>query len=161
MERNWDDWFTALYHEKYDKLYRVAYHLTGSVETGEELVQEAFLLAFIRGGKFWNHPVPEAWLMQTVNNLARNENRRFSSKEISLETQFQLAAPETDPGIGELLPSRLPEKDREILIWRFEEQLDYREIADRLGISETACRSRVFRALERCRELLKEEKAHT
>ena len=47
----------------------------------------------------------------------------------------------------------LSREDREILIWRFEEDLSYGELADRLGISETGCRSRVFRAVKRCRAL--------
>lgn len=161
MERNWGEWFTALYKREYTKLCRAAYRLTGSTETGEELAQETFIWAFIRGEKFLNHAAPEAWLMLTVNNLAKNEVRRFSSRELSLETQFYLPAPETDQGIGELLPSRLLEKDREVLVWRFEERLDYREIANRLGITETAARSRVFRALERCRELLKNQDLST
>lgn len=157
MPRDWNKWFDALYQKEYIRLYRVAYHLTGSTETAEELAQDAFLWAWIHREKLLTHPNLGGWLMRTLTNLVKNENRRFSARELSLEAQPQVPAPEADRGIGELLPFRLPEEDRKLLVWRFEEGLDYREIADRLGISETGCRSRVFRAVERCRKLLKEE----
>lgn len=44
---------------------------------------------------------------------------------------------------------QLPELDRELLILRYLEQLSMREIADVLGISESAARQRHVRALDR------------
>lgn len=52
------------------------------------------------------------------------------------------------------LPKQLSKEDREILILRFEQRLSYAEIGDRLGISEGACRSRLHRALQRCKRFL-------
>ena len=154
MAQTWKDWIAALYRQSYLRLYRVAYRLTGSMETAEELTQDTFLWALLHGEELMTHPKPEAWLMRTLTNLVRNENRRLASTEISLETLIPIPTPEEDRGLVELLPAQLVEEDRKVLILRFEQRLDYREIADRLGISETGCRSRVFRALERCRKLL-------
>ncbi len=154
MAQDGNDGIALLYEQAYQRLYRVAYRLTGSIETAEELVQDTFLLAWFRQDTLLSHPNPEAWLMCTLRNLICNEQRRASSGEISLDAVFNIPAPEMPRGIGELLPAKLPEADRELLIWRFEQELDYREIADRLGVSETGCRSRVFRALEKCRKLL-------
>lgn len=94
--------------------------------------------------------------MQTLLNLIKNENRRLSSLEVPLETQYNIPAPDMENGLEELLPSKLPEEDKKVLIWRFVQQQDYKEIANRLGISESGSRSRVFRAVERCRKLLNE-----
>lgn len=154
MAQSWKDWIAALYRQSYLRLYRVAYRLTGSMETAEELTQDTFLWALLHGEELMTHPKPEAWLMRTLTNLVRNEIRRLASTEISLETLIPIPTPEEDRGLVELLPAQLAEEDRKVLILRFEQRLDYREIADRLGISETGCRSRVFRALERCRKLL-------
>lgn len=161
MPQDRDEWFKALYQKEYGRLYRVAYRLTGHTETAKELTQDAFLWAWLHREELLDHPKPGGWLMRTLVNLVKNENRRFSNREISLETQLHVPAPEPDRGIREVLPCRLPEEDRQILIWRFEEKLDYREIANRLGISETGCRSRVCRAVERCRKLLTKENLHT
>ena len=154
MAQSWKDRIAALYRQSYLRLYRVAYRLTGSMETAEELTQDTFLWALLHGEELMTHPKPEAWLMRTLTNLVRNENRRLASTEISLETLIPIPTPEEDRVLVELLPAQLVEEDRKVLILRFEQRLDYREIADRLGISETGCRSRVFRALERCRKLL-------
>lgn len=154
MAQSWKDWIAALYRQSYLRLYRVAYRLTGSMETAEELTQDTFLWALLHGEELMTHPKPEAWLMRTLTNLVRNEIRRLASTEISLETLIPIPTPEEDRGLVELLPAQLVEEDRKVLILRFEQRLDYREIADRLGISETGSRSRVFRALERCKKLL-------
>lgn len=161
MAQNWDVWITSLYDQTYQRLYRVAYRLTGSIETAKELTQDAFLWAWLRREELLAHPKPEAWLMRTLTNLVKNERRRLSSAEVSLETQFNVPAPELERGLAELLPSKLSKEDREVLEWRFEQELDYREIADRLGISESGSRSRVFRALEKCRKLLGDQGSYT
>jgi RNA polymerase sigma-70 factor (ECF subfamily) len=48
----------------------------------------------------------------------------------------------------------LPEGDREVLTLRYLEQLKAREVGDVLGLSESAAKKRVLRALERLRDLL-------
>ncbi len=52
---------------------------------------------------------------------------------------------------------RLGERDREVLVLRYLEQLAIREIAAILGISEGATKVRHLRALERLREVLGDE----
>lgn len=160
MEKKLDEWITTFYDKEHKRLFRVAYRLIGNQEIAKELVQDTFLWAFLRGDEFMAHPKPEAWLTKTLTNLVKNENRRLSSLEVSLETQYSTPVLETNRGILEMLPAKLPKEDREILIWRFELGLDYREIADRLGISESGSRSRVFRAIEKCRKLLESENFH-
>ena len=95
--------------------------------------------------------------MKTLENLVRNERRRLSSREITLDPEIPVAVPEEDLGLLEILPSGLLSKDRKILNWRFREELSHKEIGDRLGISENACRALLHRVLERCRKLLKEK----
>ena len=43
------------------------------------------------------------------------------------------------------------------MIWRYEQRLGFREIADKLGIAEASCRSRLSRAVKRCKELMDQE----
>lgn len=160
MAQDWNEWLSGLYTTCYPRMYRVAFRLTGSSEMAEELIQDVFLMALFRREVVAAHPKPEAWLMVTLVNLAKNERRRKSPQEIPLETLFHLPAPETPGKIEDLLPPGLSQEDRQVLLWRFEEALSHREIGNRLGISENGSRSRVFRALQACRRLL-EEQGHT
>jgi RNA polymerase sigma-70 factor (ECF subfamily) len=50
--------------------------------------------------------------------------------------------------------TRLPDKDREIIVLRFLEQLSTKDAADVLGISLTAAKSRQLRAITRLQDLL-------
>lgn len=161
MAQDWNEWLSGLYQACYPRMHRVAYRLTGSIEMAEDLTHEVFLLALFQQDKVASHPKPEAWLMVTLVNLAKNERRRKSSQEISLETLLHLPAPETPGKVEELLPTGLSQEDRQVLIWRFAEGLSHREIGDRLGISENGSQSRVFRALQACRKRLKEQDLRT
>ena len=101
------------------------------------------------------HPALSGWLMVTLRNLIQNDRRR--EKPISLEEASGLPVETMPQSLDEILPTQLPKNDRELLIWRFEQNLSYQEIAERKGISEGACRTRVSRAVAKCRELLSEE----
>jgi len=149
-----NEWIRTLYLRLYEKLFWVAYRLMGSPESAEDLVQQTFLLALFQGEALRTHPCPEGWLMKALHNLARNERRRAArQQEVPLDALFDQAAEADGPPLAEALPRRLSPQDREVLLWRFEQGLDYGEIAERLGISETGCRSRVSRAVRRCRAL--------
>lgn len=153
-----DSRIQELYEALHDKMLRVAYRMVGSIETAEDLVQRTFLLALFHREEFERHPMPEGWLMRTLQNLALNERRQKENHpEEPLDSVLQIPADAPTDSLTDSLPRELPMQDREILIWRFEQGLDYDEIADRLGISEAGCRSRLFRAVKRCRELLKRE----
>lgn len=141
-----------LYYANQDKLFRFAYRLVGSEEKAEELVQEAFVLAILHEEKLLSHPKPDKWLMLTLKYQILNYRRRKeSSSELSLDDFFSLEAePIRDP-LETVLPKELTEAERQILIWRFEEQLDYVEMSERLGVTQNACRIRLMRAVRECR----------
>lgn len=149
--------FRSLYEKQYEKMFKLAYRMTGSIEKTQDLVQNAFLLALFRKEELMVHPKPEGWLMTALTNLIFNERRRSESHpEVPLESVIESLSVNDDSEMPlELaLPKQLSKEDREILILRFEQRLSYAEIGDRLGISEGACRSRLHRALQRCKRFL-------
>jgi RNA polymerase sigma-70 factor (ECF subfamily) len=52
---------------------------------------------------------------------------------------------------------RLPERDHEVLVMRYLERMSGKEVAEVLGISESAVKMRQLRGLERIKALLKDE----
>lgn len=146
-----------LYTAHYDKLIKIAYRLIGSLESAQDLVQQVFLLALLRKETLATHPTPEGWLVLTLHNLIKHEQRwQKNHQEISLDDIVPLAGQDISLSFADTLPKELSPDERKILIWRFEQQLDYSEIAERLGISASGCRSRVSRAIANCRKYLKE-----
>ena len=156
MTHDWNAFIESLYHAEYERLFSVAYHKTKSRELAEDLVQETFLLAIFNDSKLAKHPKPGAWLMQTLCNLISNELRSSSRKDVPLNEAAELPARAEEDSLDHLLPVQLQAKEREILLWRFERQVSYQEMAERLGISEALCRKRVSQAVIKCRKFLQE-----
>ena len=141
-----------LYYANQDKLFRFAYRLVGSEEKAEELVQEAFVLAILHEAELLTHPKPDKWLMVTLKYQILNYwRRKESSSELSLDDFFSLEAEPIKDPLETVLPKELTEDERQILIWKFEEQIDYVEMSERLGVTQNACRLRLMRAVRECR----------
>lgn len=156
MVENWNDFIEPLYNDEYKRLFMIAYRWTKDQELAQDLVQDTFLLAIFNQEKIMNHPKPGAWLMQTLRNLIMNNLRSPSHKTISLDEVLEIPARTINDSIDRLLPVQLKDREREILIWRFEQQMSYNEMSKRLNVSESLCRKWVSQAVIRCRELLRE-----
>lgn len=153
MHDNAKQFIEELYKANRDKMFRYAYRLIGRVEKAEELVQEAFVLALLYESKLMNHPNPLSWLFVTLKYQIMNERRRKeSSSEVSLDDFFTLEAEPLKEPLDIALPKELSKSERQVLIWRFENQIDYKEMSERLGITQNACRIRVMRAIDKCRK---------
>lgn len=154
MERP-DAFLKSLYETQYEKMFKVAYRMIRSTEGAQDLVQETFLLAVFHQDELAAHPQPEGWLMLTLKYLALNERRRIKNHpNVPLESIAELPGTAPETSLDMLLPKNLPKEERKVLLWRFGQQMEYDEMAKRLGISNDGCRSRVFRAVAHCKKLL-------
>ena len=146
-----------LYLSNRDKMFRYAYRLIGRVERSEELVHEVFVMALLHENELLQHPKPQSWLFVTLKYQIQNDRRRKeSSSEVSLDDFFSLEAEKIKEPLETMLPKGLSDSERQLLIWRYEEQIGYEEISERLGITQNACRLRVMRAVEKCRKYYKD-----
>jgi len=151
-----DDLIRGLYKNQYERMLRIAYRMLGDLNQAQDIVQDVFLQALFHQDQLIEHPNPEGWLIVTLRNLIQNERRKLESHpKVSIDDIIDLSDKETEIPLDAVLPLALPLEDRNILIWRFEQGLSYQEIANYLGISESGCRSRVSRAISRCRKLMK------
>ena len=85
MKQNWNDFIAPLYNEEYERLFKIAYRKTKNWDLSQDLVQDVFLLAIFNQSKLMQHPKPNAWLMQTLQNLILNELRERSHSNIPLD----------------------------------------------------------------------------
>lgn len=150
--------FEQLVAEYGDRVFGIALRVTGSPSDAEEVMQEAFLLAFRSWSTFRGEAAPTTWLYRIAVNAALMRVR--GRRDVELLSERDEAADVADWTSdaaqavlrGELRDqieaaiTRLPEDLRVTLILRDLEGLSTAETAAALEISEPAVKSRLHRA---------------
>ena len=137
-------------HER--EIFVYALRLTGSRDDADDIFQETFLAAF----RAWPPPrrgTERAWLYKIATNKAIDRARR--ARRLVPLADLRLAAPERDGvSLADLATAirALPAGQRAAFVLRKVEGRPYREIADSLGCSEEAARSRVAEAMKNVKE---------
>lgn len=149
---------SALFHDYAPKLTRKAYRLLYDKEKACELVQDVFILASDKVEILLVHPNPYGWLTKTLDHLIIRERKRLATGTypvpVSSLAETLYGSSEVSDSLDDILPQSLPEEDKQILRWRFEDRMTYAEIGAKLNVSTAAAGMRLSRAKERCRELL-------
>jgi RNA polymerase sigma-70 factor (ECF subfamily) len=154
-------------------MYRMAHNAAGA----EDLAQEVFLRVYRSRETYEASAKFTTWLYRIATNLAVNHARdtrherpenQVSLDEPDEESGRTLDLPDRAPSAEENLVQRerlaairrrvqaLPERQRVAVLMHKYQQMDYRQIADVLKLSESATKSLLFRAYETLREQLKE-----
>lgn len=139
--------FASLYATQYGPLVRLAVLLTGSTMTAEDIVQDAFAKLHNR---FNRVDTPKAWLRVVVVNACTNERRRLgTARRFAPQLVTESKAPNRE--VPELLASltRLPERQRAVVVLRYYLDLPEAEIAEALGIRLGTVKSSLHRAMAR------------
>jgi RNA polymerase sigma-70 factor (ECF subfamily) len=148
--------------------FRVAYVAAGERGDAEDAVQDGFVKAYRALGRFRDGAPFRPWLLRIVANEARNR-RRSAGRRAGLAVRAAAASGDAAPSPeaaalsrerrAELLEAlgRLDERDRDVLVHRFVLELGEEETAAALGVRRGTIKSRTSRALDRLRELVREE----
>ncbi|MGF0170518.1 SigE family RNA polymerase sigma factor [Streptomyces sp. Marseille-Q5077] len=145
-------------------LYRSACLLTaGDTHLAEDLVQETLGRIYVRWGRVCRVDNPAGYAQTVLTRTFLAHQRRRSSTERATDTFPD--RPADSGGHGDLslrltllqALSRLPAKDRAVVVLRYWEDRSVQETADALNASSAAVRTRCTRALGRLRELLGED----
>lgn len=153
-----------LLYKSYSKaMYNVAVRMTGKKETAEDILQDSFTSAFLEIHRLNDEKAFGGWLKRIVINRCIDEIRKrkyyFSDFEIISEQHTEIADDvdeSTDPEIVHHLIKKLPDGAREILVLRAIEGMKHAEIAEKLQISESTCKTQFFRAKQILVKMIKE-----
>jgi RNA polymerase sigma-70 factor (ECF subfamily) len=160
-----------LYERHHATAFRLACLLLRDTHDAEEAVQDAFVYAFCnlerydpRRASFWT------WLRVIVVSRCRNKRRRKRLPRVSLEALKGVGLMPADPKPTSSPAHMLERSEAELMIWealqsvspgardalilRYYEDLSYAEIAEALGCSNDAARSRVAHGKVQMRRLL-------
>jgi len=151
--------FSAVAESELDSVHRYLLFLTGNRAVAEDLTGETFEKAFRSWRRFDpRRGTPRAWLCRIARSTAL-DHFRAEERRRRREERYARGAPTVDePGLGsgplEAALVQLSPAEREVVALRVLLDLDGPTAARVLGISATACSTRLSRALKRLEELM-------
>lgn len=141
--------------------------LLGAGDDADDVVQESFVKAFDRLGRFRGEAGFRTWLLVIVGNETRNlhrSRRRRDGLVLRAAARPDPVPDSPDPADSVLAGERrhrlveqlrrLADRDREVLVCRFLLDLSEAETADALNVPKGTVKSRTARALAKLREHL-------
>ena len=153
-------------------LRRVVSTRVGEPQAVDEVMQEVSLaVALSPDARAAGHLNPAAWLYRVAVRQALLYRRKSGRRRKLLDAFAARAAAaggaregDEDPlrwlisherdALVRLAVARLPRRDADVLVLKYTEQWSYRQLAEHLGLSESAVEARLHRARRRLRDEL-------
>lgn len=151
--------FTEIYNRYWEKMISYAVRLTKSEEEAADIVQEIFVSLWNRRTTLRVKSTLGAYLIRSTRNLClRYIERNIHTSDfldkiteqavdnsLNIEESISLKELQENIDIG---IAKLPKKMREVYLLSRDEQLSYREIAEKLNIAEGTVKKQVSNALK-------------
>lgn len=158
----------TLVQQHQEAVFRLAYLLVGDASEAEDVAQETFIRAYRHLDRFDAARSLRPWLLGITANLARNRRRSLGRYVHHLTRLVRLTPPEfIDPEQETARRAdahalwqavrRMERGDQEIIYLRYFLELSVGETAETLGIAEGTVKSRLSRALERLRGVVRRD----
>lgn len=142
--------FDDFYASGYRRCAALAYVLTGSAVDGDDLVQEAFCVAYRRWPEISAYQDPLAWVRKVIVNKAMSRGRRVGRELRAiarLGSRAQVPAPAIEPAERGLwrLVGELPKQQAAAIALHYVDDLSVDSIAAVLGCSAGAVKTHLSR----------------
>ncbi len=156
-----DEYLEQLYRELYPLLLRYAQSaLEGDGLLAEEVVQEAFSIAWGKVEALMGSPNPRGWMMETVKHVVQNTRRSRDKARWAVEAALASAKDvrvtdqeDLDVIYGDLVGQGAYELMKEYAL----EHQTVEELARARGISLEACKKRVQRARKQLKKYFEKD----
>jgi len=166
--------FEKLVRPHFDRLYRLAWRLTGQKAEAEDLFQELLVKAYSKLDALVNIDEPGSWLSRMLYNLFIDERRRFARRRMHTVEEGEMSGdglaglPGTDDPAWDherlermkrldSALSKLSDEHRLIVLLHDTEGYKLREIQELIGVPVGTVKSRLHRARGRLRAILTED----
>lgn len=147
-----------LYAKYHRELVKWCTGMTGSLQTAEELVQEAFLRAMLHEALLeqLDERQGRSWLYRTVKNLYIDRRRHTARENIMEEAPESQKEPEEITNIEwEMLLNSLPDMEGVLLTLRYVEGYNSKQIGEILALPTGTVRSKLSSARNHLKEALR------
>ena len=163
--------FERMVRPHLDRLYRLAWRLTGRKAEAEDLFQELLIKAYGKLDDLARIDEPGSWLSRVMYNLFVDERRRFTRRRLHTVHEGELAGegiegmPGNDNPVGnnerldsiralEAALSELSDEHRIVVLLHDSEGYKLKEIHELTGLPVGTIKSRLHRARTRLRDIL-------
>ena len=152
----------ALYDAHVDRVYRLAFRLTGDDDYARDVTQETFVRAFDRIATFRHDAALSTWLHRITVSVGLNHVRKIKrerTRETPLDAVAEPAVPgrASEPDLKERMAAAikaLPTGYRTVFVLHNVEDFTHEEIATSLGIDVGTSKAQLFRARRKLRAAL-------
>jgi RNA polymerase sigma-70 factor (ECF subfamily) len=164
------DLYRLLVQRYEGSLYRVARAMVLDADVADDLVQDAFVRAYVNLARCRDPRRFRFWLLSTLRNRALDHVKARRRQDVSLSdarvrSRVDSRAPEhADPaerlaleGLLSRALARLSQPLREAFVLRHVEECTFEEIAELLGTGTSAVKMRVHRARRQLQEWIEAE----
>ncbi len=140
-----------------DMLYKICIVILCNEQDVQDAIQDTFCRYLEKKPDFRDEEHEKAWLIKVATNICRDMIRfRIRHPKIAIdEVENILVAPEQRETLKELL--ELPVKQKTVIYLHYVEGYPVKDIADILGITESAVKSRLLRGRKQMRDMVSVE----
>ncbi|MGE0598649.1 MAG: RNA polymerase sigma factor [Dehalococcoidia bacterium] len=159
-------WFSNLYEDSIDSVYRYAHVLVKDPDRAEDVAADVFFRAWRGRHGLRDESTALSWLLTITHNSAMSM-LRASRETTDIDAVSEPRDESADPS-REIFTAyeadrvrdaitKLTAEQQQVVFLRFFEALPHDEVARRLNSNSNAVRATQFRALARLRKLLQED----
>ncbi len=166
--------FERVVRPHFERLYRLAWRLTGTKAEAEDLFQELLIKAFGMLDELVHIEEPGSWLSRVMYNLFVDQHRRFARQRMHLVDEGHLPGQGLSDLAGNLDPvedqerlekfrrldaalQQLSEDHRHVVLLHDTEGYKLEEIEAFTGVPVGTIKSRLHRARARLRQILEDD----
>ena len=142
-------------------IYNLAYRMTGNADDADDLTQEIFIRAYQYLWRYDPRKKFFTWLYTSAFNLVKNHLRKNKKEKLSEELNASSLTDNKPSPEEKLIEDQeisshlllLEDELRALLIMKYQQELSFEEISGITGKSLSAVKMRVYRGLEKLKEL--------
>lgn len=155
--------FEVLLRRHQDRVYGLAFRLTGNRPDALDATQETFLRLMRKSRSFEGRSAFTTWLYRLASNVTTDLLRKKGRGALPVEVHEIAGEDEsrqvTDQIAARQALARLPDEQRTVLVLRDLLGLSYAEIAESLEVAEGTVKSRIARARDAMARMFEEPQA--
>jgi RNA polymerase sigma-70 factor (ECF subfamily) len=157
--------FEVLYNKYYEQIFYFTFSRTNDEDLTHDLTSQVFLSAMTNLYRYEFKGVPfSSWLYRiALNEINKHFNQNKTTRTVNIENeQFaQLTEELEQPGLEEHTKllieglQKIDDDNLQIIELRYFEQLPFKEISEILEITENNAKVKLYRAIDKLKQLIK------